>query len=319
MTTFNVANYNEPGGAKQVISSGGEVEFRSGSTLDIQSGTTLTNAAVNTFSGNNTFSGTSGFTGNATFGVDDTGVDVTFYGATAGVNSLWDQSADEWVHTNLKHSFKYGAGAAASASGLLMGGGTSANPLLSAVADDKFIEFRAKSTATSGDNRLQYLRYDLGGAAGGGECIRALTDLTAAVGTARGAHISLQPDDTGYVSGLGAGVDSQLLFGDAALGSGGTYAALNAEVYSAGASTDVSGCTKLSFFRAVNGGNATGAATVDTKAFIMELSGFTGAAGVTKAISTTSLAELPASTIGLAIDVGGTRYYIPAVVSTEWN
>jgi len=38
--------------------------------------------------------GASAFTGNVTFGVDDTGVDVTFYGATASANVTWDESDD---------------------------------------------------------------------------------------------------------------------------------------------------------------------------------------------------------------------------------
>lgn len=36
------------------------------------------------------------------FGVDGTGVDVTFYGDTSGVNMLWDWSADKLIGTNAK-------------------------------------------------------------------------------------------------------------------------------------------------------------------------------------------------------------------------
>jgi len=60
-----------------------------------------------------------------------------------------------------------GTGAAVSASGLLMGVGTSANPVTTSTADAKFIEVRAETTATSGDNRLAYLRYSINGATGG--------------------------------------------------------------------------------------------------------------------------------------------------------
>ena len=38
-------------------------------------------------------------TGATAFGVDDTGVDVTFYGATTGNSLLWDESADKVVQT----------------------------------------------------------------------------------------------------------------------------------------------------------------------------------------------------------------------------
>lgn len=170
------------------------------------------------------------------------------------------------------------SGGSASASGLFFGAGTTASPATTSTADAKFIEIRAQSTATSGDNRLQYLRYNIAGAGASGECVRAFTDLTAAAGTARGAHVSLQAGATGYVTGLGAGVDSQLYVKNETL-AGGTYAALNTEIYSEGASTAVSGVTSLSCFRAALSGNATGAAAVDDKANLITLTGGANGSG----------------------------------------
>ena len=40
------------------------------------------------------------WTGNNSFGVDGTGVDVIFYGDTAGVSATWDQSADSLIFTD---------------------------------------------------------------------------------------------------------------------------------------------------------------------------------------------------------------------------
>ncbi len=54
----NVACYNAQGGALRVAASGCEYEFQSGSTLDVQSGTTETHANDVTFSGVVTLSGT---------------------------------------------------------------------------------------------------------------------------------------------------------------------------------------------------------------------------------------------------------------------
>lgn len=170
------------------------------------------------------------------------------------------------------------ADGSAAASGLLMGVGTSADPASTSTADAKFIEIRAKTTATSGDNRLAYLRYDIGGAGASGECVRAFTDLTAAAATARGAHISLQADGTGYVTGLGVGLDAQLYVGNAALPAGGTYGALKVEIYNEGASSSVAAVTELAFVHIVNSGNATGMGTVDDKAFLFDLTGFTSGA-----------------------------------------
>ena len=139
------------------------------------------------------------------------------------------------VNKLLKLKAQLGADAA---NALLLGIGTSADPSTTSVASKNFFEFRCQSTATSGDNRMFYMRYELNGI-GGGECWRAFTKVTAAVGTARGAHISLDLSSAGSTSGLGVGVDGQLLVFNGAL-TGGTYAALNSEIYSAGSSTDVS-------------------------------------------------------------------------------
>lgn len=174
-----------------------------------------------------------------------------------------------------------GQGGAASSSGLLMGVGTTASPSTTSTANAKFMEFRCQSTATSGDNRLMYLRYELAGT-GGGECLRAFTKIQATVGTARGAHISLDLDSTvgDKVTGLAAGVDAQLLLANKAGEAGiGAHTALNVEIYSAGATTDYANANKLSYIRFVNGGNASGVADVDDDAYLFDLVGITEGAG----------------------------------------
>lgn len=205
--------------------------------------------------------------------------------------------------------------AAASASGLLMGVGTSAAPAATATAGANLVEIRGKTTATSGDNRLGYFRYDVGGAGASGECLRAFTDLTAAAGTARGAHVSLQAGATGYVTGLGVGVDAQLYVKNEAVAAGGTYYAGQSDVYFAGSTGSLAGVTKHAIHHFQTSGDATGQATC-VNVWAVDA---TSAADATKAISSVSLAELPSGTVGIAVLINGTRYYIPAVVATEWN
>ena len=181
---------------------------------------------------------------------------------------------------NLPLSLDNGTGAVSS-SGLLMGRGTSADPVTSSVADAKFIEFRCQSSATSGDNRLLYMRYELSGT-GGGECLRAFTKIQGTIGTARGAHISIDFDSTtgDKVTGLAAGVDAQLLLPNKVVEAGvGAYCALNVEIFSAGSSTDPANVNKLSFIRFVNGGNATGVGNVDDDAYLFDIVGVTEGAG----------------------------------------
>jgi len=215
------------------------------------------------------------------------------------------------------------ASGADSASGLLAGVGTSADPATSSTANDKFLEFRCKSSATSGDNRLIYMRYELGGAAGGGECLRALTSVTANTGTAHGAHISLAFSAVAggsECSGQGIACRNTLHIPDiASWAPTGTYSALQAEIYSDGAASDPAGMTELSFIRIISDGNATGKADVDTDAFLFSIQGLTAAADTTKVLSSVSLAELPGSSIGLRCKVGATTYRLPLVAETEWN
>ncbi len=170
----------------------------------------------------------------------------------------------------------------------LMGGwGTTADPATTAVADKNFFELRTQSTATSGTSRNTYLRHDLAGAGADGEALRVVTDLTAAVTTARGTQISVQAGSTGYVSGLAAAVDAQLYVKNSVLPANGTYTALKAEIYSAGSTTAVSAVTDLSYLHIANGGDATGVGRVDDKARLFSIYGHTVGAGNMIVASTT--------------------------------
>ena len=206
-------------------------------------------------------------------------------------------------------------GGAASASGLLMGVGTSGSPATSAVADAKFLEIRAKTTATSGDNRLAYFRYDIGGIGASGESLRSFTDLTAAATNAHGAHFSLQAKSTGYISGQGIGMRGQLYIDNSALPAYGTYYGAQSEIYCAGSSSSMAAVTKTAIHSFIASGDQTGAAT------ILNMLSFDGvaASGITAMISSTRLAELPANSVGIAVLINGTRYYIPAVLDSEYN
>lgn len=168
------------------------------------------------------------------------------------------------------------SGGAIAANALLNGVGTSASPATTSVAGKFFLEYRCQSTATSGDNRLLYMRYELNGT-GGGECLRAFTKVTAVVGTARGAHISLDVSTTGAISGLGVGVDAQLLLPGEA-GVSGTWACVNAEIFTV-ASTTVGSITALSMFRAGASGDSTAINNIDDNGFFLELFGITAATG----------------------------------------
>lgn len=193
------------------------------------------------------------------------------------------------------------SGGASSASGLIIGTGTSASPATTAVADDKFMEFRCESTATTGDNRLAYLRYELSGT-GGGECLRAFTKLSATVGTAHGAHLTLDlntgADDK--VTGLGVGMRGQLLVGNVAVPANGTYFGTQSEIYMAGSTSTLAAVTTYAIAAFVASGDATGVATV------LNAMAFQGSAGTGKMIynnNSTGAAESNGS-IRILVDEG---------------
>jgi len=191
--------------------------------------------------------------------------------------------------------------------GLLLGSGTSSVKETTAQAGKNFLSFYLENTATSGDNRGQYLRLYLGGAGGGGEALRAFTTVNnVAAGTAHGAHISLSFGTSGTVTGQGIAGRNTLHLPTTALTSNVTMSALQAEIYSDGSTSDPGGSTILSFIRVVNAGHASGMADVDDDANVMELQGFTSGAGNAFFISAPQ--TLAAS---LRVRVGSTLYYIP--------
>ena len=82
--------HDAAGGENIVASSDGHLEINSATTLDITAPTVDVNVATTL-----NVDGVTQLTGDVTVGVDDTGHDVKFFGATSGQFLLWDQSEDE--------------------------------------------------------------------------------------------------------------------------------------------------------------------------------------------------------------------------------
>lgn len=158
--------------------------------------------------------------------------------------------------------------------------GTSSSKVVESVANTKFWQMYHENAATSGDNRAFYLRLYLSGAGGGGEALRVFTTVKdVAAGTTHGAHISLNFNDTGTVTGMGVAMRATLHLPDVALTSNVTMAAIQAEIYSDGSSSDPGGSTLLSYFRVVNDGHANGKADVDDDVVLFDIQGHTIASG----------------------------------------
>jgi len=152
-------------------------------------------------------------------------------------------------------------------SGLLLSSGTSSIQATTATADKNWLQFYLKSTATSGDSRGLYLRLYIAGAGGSGEAARIYTTVhnVAAGSSVHGAHISLSFGTSGSVTGLGVAMRATLHVPNAAVTTG-TRAAIQAEAYMDGTSSDVTSIVNsFALFRvSIAGGDATAQSKVKT-------------------------------------------------------
>lgn len=229
--------------------------------------------------------------------------DLKLFGATASDLVLWDASESNLEVTgDARIDFSGATVLAGNTDGGLIKGGTSSARIIEDTANMKFISFYVDNGATSGDNRLMYLRQYLTGAGGGGEALRAFTTVeNVAGGTAHGAHISLNFGTTGSITGLGIPVRSTLHVPNQ-VQSGGTYAGGQSEIYFDGTSARIAGATKASIHRFLCDGVAGYTNDVPN---VFEFVG----------LNATQLQSNTASAADhiLRIDVGGTLYGIMLV------
>ncbi len=119
------------------------------------------------------------------------------------------------------------SGGVSSASGLLMGIGTSANPATTSVAAANFVEIRCQTTAASGGGRGIYVRYDINAdGTSTGEAIRGLLMVSKAVGSFTGVSGGVEFDNTnGAISGSATGGSFTMLINAGGQSTGGLYGA----------------------------------------------------------------------------------------------
>lgn len=197
-------------------------------------------------------------------------------------------------------------------SAVVWGQGTGAAPVVSSSANVNFLEHRFSSTTTTAasDVRGYYLRlYIDGSTTGGGEALRAFTTVNASIGTAHGAHISLNFGASGAVSGQAiAGRNTLHLPSGTATG---TLAPLQGEIYLDAADSAPSAAHGL--LRLVVDGDATNKATVDN---LMLLNGVqvTAASSAVTHMVTTGCADATSNT-RLKVNIDGTDYWLLATSS----
>lgn len=199
---------------------------------------------------------------------------------------------------------------------LLLGGGTSAAPISTSIANKNFIGFYAKTTAVAADSdsRLMYLRmYFSGATTGGGDCLRVFSTVEAACGTVRGAHVSLNWGASGTVSGLGSALTATLHLPNTGTLTG-TLCAANVEVScDDGASDNVVVPASHGLIRLSVGGDSGNVAKVLNAFHVDVPAGCIGNKAAALLISNADVTNTGAfaSAGAIAINVNGTRRWIP--------
>lgn len=201
------------------------------------------------------------------------------------------------------------AGVGASTSAILLGTGDTTTPYADSNADKNYIGLWLKTTAASGTSRGIYTRLYLASGSGG-EAARFYTTVQndTPADTVNGAHVSCDFGSTaGNITGEAQAVRSTLHIPNRALN--GTFAAIKAELWADGSSSDV-GQTGA-FIRCSAGGDGTGVGNIDANGVFMYVDGLT--AGATNIFSTglTAATVNAATTASLKCNIGGTTYYIP--------
>jgi len=185
--------------------------------------------------------------------------------------------------------------------------GSSSAPWTHDQADFNFQEFRYDNGATSGDNRGIYLQLQMTGSGCQSDALRVRNTLITGVqDTARGAHLTLDFEGAGSITGLGCASVSTLMLPTAPL-IGGTYSAARSEIYAENVASDIGGTTMHSIHSFGVSGDATGRATVLNAFEFFNIPSGTG----TEMLKTDQHAA--AATDGLRVMINGALYYIMLV------
>jgi hypothetical protein len=194
--------------------------------------------------------------------------------------------------------------------GLLLGGGTSADPVTTSVADQKTASFYTSNSATSGESYGFYWRNYVTGVAASGTCARFYSTTNVAADTLQGAQITASTGAAGAVSGLLVGCRSQVqLADDATAAPTGTIAGGQSEIYFDGdnsSTTNIAAASAHSIHRFIVAGDTTARAKCVNLFEIVNVS--TGTSNTTAMIKTDMHTAAP--TDGIRVLVNGAAYHL---------
>lgn len=201
-----------------------------------------------------------------------------------------------------------GGGSATNA--LIAGAGASGSEIELGTTAGTALDFRFRSSHTSGDARGMYLRLDFDGAGGSGEALRSFVEIenvsVAVGGTVNSHHATLEIDgDDGQVSGAG-NVIRATLGGSGTKTLGGTLTGLNLHL---DLPSDVTLPSDLPAMRLTK--------TQDHE--WTTFAAFDGIVGSGNAIETSAVTPTGATTHALHITIDGTDAYIPVYAAAAFG
>ncbi len=246
-------------------------------------------------------------------GVDDTGYDVKFFGATASAFALWDESEDALKLSGVARlDLSSCTVNASNTDGGVIKAGTSGAPVTEDTANMKFVSMYFDDGATSGTSVGLYDRLYVTGVGGSGQALRAFGTVSdVAAGNIYGAHISASFGTTGSITGLGNALATTLHIPGAM--TNGTYAVQTVELWADAATSNLAGTTAKSFMRVGAGGDGTGVALLDDSINLFDFYGITAGSGNMIDTDKTALT----GKAGIKVSVAGALYgYIPIVTGS---
>ena len=196
----------------------------------------------------------------------------------------------------------------------LHGAGTTSSRATSDTAGVKFVSYNLDNGATSGAPAGLNVDLAMTGAlaSGGGMAVRSKLTCSDNQANAYGTYTSLNIATDKYISTLGVASRNALHLPNSDITSAaGSLAAVQAEIYSDGASSDAGSADSLAFVRILNAGETSGKNNVDDDAFLLDIQGMTVGAAHLYSSGLTSATVYGNLTEALKIKIGSNTRYIP--------
>jgi len=220
-----------------------------------------------------------------------------------------------------------GVAASGVADGSVLRMGTSGSPLVDDQAGAGFVVGYFDCGATSGWPAGLYISTNVTGVGGSFTALEGDAVISAAKAVVTGIESFMQFVTPGKVTGAARACQATIDFGNYEItAGGGVYSAATFNIKGEGSACDPSLAQRVSCLELKTEGTFESGKDFEemSRGYAIYFNGFTPAGGTGSIISSTALAEVGLSCIGIRIGVGsdaggGDAYYLIAIPAAEWN